>query len=187
MGATERMRRRIAQTRRPVSCYPNRPAWWARPSPRTRLVLTVWEPVASWTPSDPATGLSAPLSRLASKELDLDEMSQDAARELMQRGVELATGAGFHAEGRLEKGSRGALSARWPMRSTPNRSSWAAVGLDQIESAGAGHMSNLQRPEQFNAAVREFCRAHSSRSADPAAPVPATSVRAGAGAHRPEF
>jgi pimeloyl-ACP methyl ester carboxylesterase len=26
---------------------------------------------------------------------------------------------------------------------------------------GAGHVSNLERPEQFNAAVREFCRAHS--------------------------
>jgi pimeloyl-ACP methyl ester carboxylesterase len=30
--------------------------------------------------------------------------------------------------------------------------------------AGAGHISNLERPEQFNATVREFCRAHSSRS-----------------------
>lgn len=52
----------------------------------------------------PATILSAPLSRLASKRLDLDEMSRDVARELMQRGVELATGAGFQAEGRLEEG-----------------------------------------------------------------------------------
>jgi len=73
-------------------------------APRTGLVLTVWEPVASWAPSDPATILSAPLSRLASKRLDLDEMSQDVARELMQHGVELATGAGFQAEGRLEEG-----------------------------------------------------------------------------------
>jgi nucleotide-binding universal stress UspA family protein len=73
-------------------------------APRMGVVLTVWEPVASWTPSDPATILSAPFSRLASKELDLDEMSQGAAQELMQRGVELATAAGFQAEGRLEKG-----------------------------------------------------------------------------------
>jgi pimeloyl-ACP methyl ester carboxylesterase len=27
---------------------------------------------------------------------------------------------------------------------------------------GAGHVSNLERPEQFNDAVREFCRAHSA-------------------------
>ncbi len=26
-----------------------------------------------------------------------------------------------------------------------------------------GHLSNLEQPEQFNAAVREFCRAHSPR------------------------
>jgi pimeloyl-ACP methyl ester carboxylesterase len=25
---------------------------------------------------------------------------------------------------------------------------------------GAGHVSNLERPERFDAAVREFCRAH---------------------------
>ena len=66
--------------------------------------MTVWEPVASWSPSDPATILSAPLSRLASKELDLDEISRDVARELVQRGVELATEAGFQTEGRLEEG-----------------------------------------------------------------------------------
>ena len=73
-------------------------------APRAGVVLTVWEPVASWAPSDPATILSVPLSRLASKELDLDEISRDVARKLMQRGVELATEAGFQAEGRLEEG-----------------------------------------------------------------------------------
>ncbi len=30
---------------------------------------------------------------------------------------------------------------------------------------GAGHVSNLERPEPFNEAVREFCRAHSPRPA----------------------
>jgi hypothetical protein len=28
-----------------------------------------------------------------------------------------------------------------------------------------GHMSNLEQPERFNQAVREFCRAHSGRTA----------------------
>jgi nucleotide-binding universal stress UspA family protein len=73
-------------------------------APRVGVVLMVWERVASWAPSDPATILSAPLSRLASNEFDLDEISQDVALELMQRGVELATEAGFQAEGRLEEG-----------------------------------------------------------------------------------
>ncbi len=27
----------------------------------------------------------------------------------------------------------------------------------------AGHLSNLEQPEQFNEAVRQFCRAHSPR------------------------
>jgi pimeloyl-ACP methyl ester carboxylesterase len=29
---------------------------------------------------------------------------------------------------------------------------------------GAGHVSNLEEPAQFNEAVREFCRVHSLRS-----------------------
>ncbi len=37
--------------------------------PRTAVVLTVWEPVALWELYDPATILTAPLSKLASKEL----------------------------------------------------------------------------------------------------------------------
>jgi nucleotide-binding universal stress UspA family protein len=73
-------------------------------APRPGVVLTVWEPIASWLPSDPATILSAPVSGLAAKELGLDEIGRDVARKLMQRGVELATGAGFQAEGRAEEG-----------------------------------------------------------------------------------
>jgi nucleotide-binding universal stress UspA family protein len=73
-------------------------------APRAGVVLTVWEPVASWALSDPATILTSPLSRLASKQLDLDEISQGVSRELMQRGVELASKAGFEAKGRLEEG-----------------------------------------------------------------------------------
>lgn len=51
--------------------------------PGIGVVLTVSEPVALWAPSDPATILGAPLSRLASKEFDLDEISQGAASEPM--------------------------------------------------------------------------------------------------------
>ncbi len=31
---------------------------------------------------------------------------------------------------------------------------------------GAGHVSSLERPEEFNAAVREFCRTHSPQPID---------------------
>lgn len=71
---------------------------------RAAVVLTVWEPVASWAPYDPATIVSAPLSRLASNELGLDETTHELGRERMELGTDLAVAAGFQAEGRLEKG-----------------------------------------------------------------------------------
>ena len=55
--------------------------------PRAAVVLTVWEPVALWEPYDPATILTAPLSKLASKELGLDEIASQVARETSDRGV----------------------------------------------------------------------------------------------------
>jgi nucleotide-binding universal stress UspA family protein len=73
-------------------------------APRPAVVLTVWEPVASWELYDPATILSAPLSRLASNALHVDEITRDLGRERLQRGIELATQAGFRAEGRLTEG-----------------------------------------------------------------------------------
>jgi hypothetical protein len=56
-------------------------------SPRGAVVLTVWEPVAVWEPYDPATILSAPVSKLASNALGLDEIADDRARENMDSGV----------------------------------------------------------------------------------------------------
>src|SRR6266436_7696794 len=63
--------------------------------PRTAVVLTVWEPVALWEPYDPATILTAPLSKLASKELGLDEIASQVARDTSDRGLALARTAGF--------------------------------------------------------------------------------------------
>jgi hypothetical protein len=54
--------------------------------PRTAVVLTVWEPVALWAPYDPATMLTALVSKLASKELGLDEIASQIARETSDRG-----------------------------------------------------------------------------------------------------
>ena len=45
--------------------------------PRAAVVLAVCEPVAVWAPSDPATILSAPLSKLASNALGLDEIASE--------------------------------------------------------------------------------------------------------------
>ena len=48
--------------------------------PRNAVVLTVSEPVTVWQPYDPATALTAPLSKLASRALGLDEIARDVAR-----------------------------------------------------------------------------------------------------------
>src|SRR5260370_14243599 len=57
--------------------------------PRTAVVLTVCEPVALWEPYDPATILTAALSNLPSKELGLDGIAGQVARETSDRGVAL--------------------------------------------------------------------------------------------------
>jgi nucleotide-binding universal stress UspA family protein len=72
--------------------------------PRRAVVLSAWEPVALWEPYDPASVLSAPLAKLASKELGLDDLTNDLALEKVSRGVALAGSAGFTAEGRVARG-----------------------------------------------------------------------------------
>lgn len=71
---------------------------------RKAVVLTVWEPIAVWEPHDPGAVLGAAIGTLVSKELDLDEIAADLAREKLQRGTELASAAGFEPEGRLMRG-----------------------------------------------------------------------------------
>ena len=68
------------------------------------VVLSVWEPAALWAPYDPATILSAAVSKLGSQALDLDELAKEAASEKLEQGVVLAQQAGFEAEGRLANG-----------------------------------------------------------------------------------
>jgi nucleotide-binding universal stress UspA family protein len=110
-------------------------------APRMGVVLTVWEPVASWAPSDPATILSAPLSKLASKGLDLDEISAGVAREMMQRGVELATEAGFQVEGRLEEGKPWRLIREVADELDAEPIVLGARGLGRVESKLLGSVS----------------------------------------------
>ena len=53
----------------------------------------------------------------------------------------------------------GELDARSPL-SVARQFEQAIDGAQLIVLPGAGHMSNLEQPEEFNTAVREFCRAH---------------------------
>ncbi len=110
-------------------------------APRSAVVLTVWEPVASWEPYDPTTILSAPLSRLASHALGLDEAVRDLARERMERGTELAAQAGFQAEGRLEEGKPWRMICRSADALGAEPIVLGARGLGRVESALLGSVS----------------------------------------------
>ena len=56
----------------------------------------------------------------------------------------------------------GELDLRSPL-SIARQFEGAIHGAELVVLERAGHMSNLERPEQFNTTVREFCRAHSAR------------------------
>jgi pimeloyl-ACP methyl ester carboxylesterase len=58
----------------------------------------------------------------------------------------------------------GELDARSPL-SIARQFEQAIPDAKLVVIAGAGHVSNLDRPEQINEVVREFCRAHVPRSA----------------------
>ena len=73
-------------------------------APRRAVVLTVWEPVATWEPYDPATIISAPVSELLSKQLGIDRIAAELAEEKARQGVALATSAGFAAQERVARG-----------------------------------------------------------------------------------
>ena len=57
----------------------------------------------------------------------------------------------------------GELDARSPL-SVAERFGHAIPDTTLVTIPDAGHLSNLERPEPFNNAVREFCRDHSPRS-----------------------
>jgi pimeloyl-ACP methyl ester carboxylesterase len=56
----------------------------------------------------------------------------------------------------------GELDARSPL-SVAHQLEHAIPHAELVLIPGCGHVSNLERPEQFNEAVRMFCRAHSPR------------------------
>jgi pimeloyl-ACP methyl ester carboxylesterase len=56
----------------------------------------------------------------------------------------------------------GELDARSPL-SVARQFEQAIPDTKLVVIPGAGHLSNLERPERFNEAVREFCRAHPPR------------------------
>jgi nucleotide-binding universal stress UspA family protein len=106
------------------------------------VVLTVWEPVHSWAPYDPATILSAPVSRLASNALGLDQAARDVALERMERGTALAAEAGFQAIGRVEEGKPWRIIGQVADELGADPIVMGARGLGRMESVLLGSVSS---------------------------------------------
>jgi len=111
-------------------------------APRPAVVLTVWERAASWAHYDPATALSAPLSRLASNELELNEIACDVARERLEHGRELASQAGFQAEARLGEGKPWRVISEVARELDAQLIVIGARGLGRVESMLLGSVSS---------------------------------------------
>jgi nucleotide-binding universal stress UspA family protein len=109
---------------------------------RQAVVLTVWEPVAMWEPYDPATIISAPLSKLASHALGVDEVSQELAQEKADRGVRLADEAGFTAEGRVLRGKPWRVICDLGQELDADPIVVGARGLSRVQSVLLGSVSS---------------------------------------------
>jgi nucleotide-binding universal stress UspA family protein len=111
-------------------------------SPRRATVLTVWEPLSVWEPYDPATILSAPLGKLASHALGLEEIAKELAEERVARGVELAAAAGLEAQPQTAKGKAWRTICQVAGELDAGIIVLGARGLGRVESALLGSVSS---------------------------------------------
>ena len=106
------------------------------------VVITVWEHAADWLPYDPATIITAPISRIASHTLGLDEIAREFAQQTAERGVELARIAGFKAKARVVEGKtwRSICDVAEELNADPIVV--GARGLSRVQSALLGGVSS---------------------------------------------
>jgi nucleotide-binding universal stress UspA family protein len=109
--------------------------------PRPAVVITVSEPLRLWEPSDPATVLNAPIGKLLSKALQLEEIIDEVAQEQVNRGVELARDAGFGAQGRVARGKPWRAICETANEIDAEAIVLGARGLSRVESALLGSVS----------------------------------------------
>ena len=109
---------------------------------RTAVVLTVWVPAALWAPYDPATILSAPVSKLVSRGLGLDEIASQVARETSDRGVALARTARFEVRGSVAKGKTWRVICDEAGKLDAEPIVVGARGLSRVQSVLLGSVSS---------------------------------------------
>jgi nucleotide-binding universal stress UspA family protein len=110
-------------------------------APRQAVVLSVWEPVADWQPYDPATALTAPISRLASSALGLDDTTKEVAQEKLSSGLKLARQAGFEPDGRIASGKAWRVICETAHELGAEPIVLGARGLSRVQSAVLGSVS----------------------------------------------
>lgn len=105
------------------------------------VVLTACEPLAEWEPYDPATILTAPVSRLGAHALGLDEIVRELARERADQGVALAQAAGFQATARVGEGKGWRVICDVAEELDAQAIVVGARGLSRVQSALLGSVS----------------------------------------------
>ncbi len=109
---------------------------------RRAVVITVLEPVKLWSRSDPATIIEAPIGKLLSKSLDLEEIAGEVVEDDVSRGVELALAAGFEAEGRIARGKPWRAICETAGHLDASAIVLGARGLSRMQSALLGSVSS---------------------------------------------
>lgn len=105
------------------------------------IVLTVCEPLPAWEPYDPLTVLSAPLSKLGSRAIELDEAIQEVAQATMEAGVARARSAGFAAYGRTARGKPWRVICDVAEEIDASTIVMGARGLSRVQSVLLGSVS----------------------------------------------
>lgn len=108
---------------------------------RPAVVLTVQEPIRSWQPSDPATILDAPIGKLLSKALELEEIADEVAQDEVNHAVDLARDAGFEAQGRVAHGKAWKAICDVAAELDASVIVMGARGLSRVQSALLGSVS----------------------------------------------
>ena len=130
------------------------------------VVITVNEPIRVWEPSDPATILHAPMGKLLSKALELEEIADEVAQEHVNRGVEVARAVGFDAGGRVARGKAWKTICDVADEIDAAAIVLGARGLSRVQSALLGSVSAAVSAHAGRPVLSIHQRTPSSRPTD---------------------